>query len=433
MTEELMISDKLTSRLKKYIIASVIGNGLEWYDFIIFGYFAPIFSKQFFPAESTLASLINIFIVFAVGFISRPVGAYFFGKLADQHGRKQALIFSVLLMGLSTSLMGVLPTYDAIGIQAPLLLTFLRILQGISLGGEFTSSLTFIIEHSPPSKRGFVGSWLYSGGFFGSMLGTAVATITTLLTTAEQLQSWGWRIPFILGFAVTFLGYYLRNKMEETPQFLELKKLKAISKNPVRNVLKENLYEIFLVIGILLPNTVWCYLLFVFLPNYLTQIMQWSFTLSLIINFIPLGLVLILLPFGGALSDKYGRKKVIFSGMAISTCLAPLAFQALAQENLMQLIILQVLIAIALSLSYAPTAALMVEVFPTRWRNSGMAIAYNITTGVFGGLTPLILTAMISFSEGMIWPMVWVMCTGLVGIASLSQLTETYELANLRQ
>lgn len=428
-----MMHTKLSSRLKYYIAASVIGNGLEWYDFIIFGYFSAVFGKQFFPVESPFASLINIFVVFAIGFLSRPIGAYIFGKLADTHGRKKALLTSVFLMGLSTTLIGFLPTYAKIGFLAPVLLTLLRILQGISLGGEFTSSLSFIVEHSPQSKRGFVGAWIYAGGFFGSALATATAALTTLFTTSEQLSDWGWRVPFIFGFAVAFLGYYLRNNIEETPQFLELKELQMIEKSPFKQVLKQNLSEIFVVFGVLLPNTVWVYLLFVFLPNYLTQIKEWNFALSMIINFIPLGLMLVLLPISGHLSDIWGRKRVIVSGMILSTLVVPLAFQAISRGDWVSLVILQILISISLSLSYAPTAALMVEMFPTRLRNSGMAISYHIATGIFGGLTPLIIATLIAASDGLFLPMICVFCTGLVGIVALSQIEETYELATLRQ
>lgn len=424
---------KLSWKVKKYIAASIIGNGLEWYDFIIFGYFSPIFAAQFFPAESSFASLINIFIVFAVGFLSRPLGAYLFGKIADIHGRKNALLLSVFMMGLSTTLMGILPTYEHIGIIAPLFLTFLRITQGISLGGEFTSSLTFIVEHSSQSKRGLVGAWVYAGGFFGSALATATAALTTLLTSTEQLHAWGWRLPFIFGFVIAFLGYILRKHMEETPQFLELKKMQTVERHPFSTIVKNNLFEVFTVIGILLPNTVWIYLVFVFLPNYLTQIKHWNFGLSMLINFIPAILMMILLPFFGHLSDIWGRKKVMLLGMVLSTVIAPLAFQAISQAEWYHVLLLQVLISITLSLSYAPTAALMVELFPTRLRSSGMALSYHIATGIFGGMTPLVIASLITMTGGVYVPMLLVMTTGVIGIISLAQVNEKYELSPLRQ
>jgi MHS family proline/betaine transporter-like MFS transporter len=219
---------KFPSHLKKYVFASLVGNGLEWYDFAIFGYFSPVLSKLFFPSSSPFISLINIFAVFAVGFLSRPLGAYIFGKIGDQQGRKQAFLYSMLLMAFSTSLMGLLPTYDSIGILAPLLLVLLRVFQGVSLGGEFTGSLSFVIEHSPTSRKGMLGALTYSGGFLGSVFGASIGTLVTFWIPPQQLFAWGWRIPFLFGFVIAFMGYYLRRKVEETPAFLELKEQRQL-------------------------------------------------------------------------------------------------------------------------------------------------------------------------------------------------------------
>lgn len=428
-----MSEGKLTAKVRKYIFASVIGNGLEWYDFAIFGYFSPIFSKQFFPTESPLASLMSIFIVFAVGLLSRPLGALFFGKLADIGGRKKSLLASVLLMGFSTSLMGCLPTYDSIGILAPVLLTSFRILQGISLGGEFTSSITFLIEHSPDSRRGFSGSWITFGGILGSAFGMAVATLTSLLTTSEQLYDWGWRLPFLVGLGVACLGYYLRNRAEETPHFLELQKTQTIEPSPIKTAFKEHFSEISSLIAVLLPSSVWTYLLFVFLPTYLTRIKNWEFSTSLLMNSIPIVVSLGLFPFAGHLSDKWGRKKIIASGLILLIIAAPLTFLAINEGNLLHIMLLQILISLALVLTVSPVAALMVEQFPTRVRNTGISITYHIPSGIFGGLTPLILTSLITYSAGgMLLPTLFVLTVTLLGLVSLSQMEETHELAVLR-
>lgn len=417
----------LSSKLKKYILASIIGNGLEWYDFVIFGYFSPVFSKQFFPEESQFVALINIFIIFAVGFLSRPLGAYFFGKLADQQGRKHALLMSVLLMATSTSLIGLLPTFATIGILAPLLLTVLRVCQGISMGGEFTSSLTFIVEHAPPSRRGFVGAWIYSGGFLGSAFGAIIAALSTLCIPSEQLQLWGWRLPFFLGFLIAFLGYYLRKRLDETPIFLDLQKTEAIEKFPFQKVLKENLAEILLIVGVMLPNAIWMNFLFVFLSNYLTQIMHWEFIISLMINLIPTSILMLLLPITGHLSDLIGRKKVILSGLMMLCILTPMAFRAISSNSCFDLILLQVLISCALALSYGPTAALLTEVFPAPLRNTGMSLSYHVGTGIFGGMTPLILTVLISYTDGVLWATLWMLLSLFVGIAAVAKIKELSE------
>lgn len=419
-----MSVSKLSSDLKKYIFSIVVGNALEWYDFAIFGYFAPIFSKQFFPSSSVYTSLISTFAVFAVGFLSRPLGAYFFGKLGDQLGRKRALLLSMLLIAFSTSLMGILPTYDHIGIAAPLLLTFLRILQGVSLGGEFTSSLTFIIEHAPESRKGLAGAWTYAGGFLGSVFGMVVGTIMTLFTTSEQLYSWGWRIPFLLGIIIAFFGYYLRYKVAETPAFLHLKNTKSIEASPFSKVVKYNSIEILQVIGILLPNTVWSYL-FVFIPAYLTDVKHWDFKLALIVNLIPSVLLLILVPLAGYLSDIFGVKKIILSGLMLLIIFSPLSFQVFSEGIFINIVLMQMVNSFFFALSYAPTAALLSDLFPTRLRNTGIAISYHIATGVFGGMTPLILTTLTSMFSITVGPTLWIIASGLIGIATLTKIKET--------
>lgn len=420
-----MASEPLPARLRKYLLISLLGNGLEWYDFAIFGYFAPIFSRQFFPTTSSLVSLMNTFAIFAVGFLCRPLGAYIFGRLGDQQGRKAALLLSMLLMALSTSLMGILPTYDQVGITAPILLTLLRIFQGISLGGEYTGSLSFIIEHSPPTRRGFIGACNYSGVYLGSAFGASVGALVTIFTTSEQLQAWGWRIPFFVGFVMALLGYNLRRKIEETPLFLELKKSKSIVKSPLKKLLKENSSEMLLAIGIMLPSTVWVYLLFVYLPTYLSQMRQWELFQSLTVNLIPLMVLFVSIPYAGHLSDYWGRKKVIFLGQILLIIIAPISFLNLSEGGFIQVMFLQTLIALFFALSYGPTAALFAELFPTNVRSTGMAISYHIATGVFGGLTPLILTSLSSINGSPLWPMVWLLSASVVGMISLIKIKET--------
>lgn len=411
-------------RTKRAVFASVIGNGLEWYDFVIFGYFSPIFSKHFFPEGSPLVSLIQVFIIFAIGFVCRPMGAFIFGKIADQQGRKRALLLSVLLMAISTSLIGFLPTYESVGLLAPLSLTLLRVGQGISMGGEFTSSLSFVIEHTPSSRKGLVGAWVYAGGFLGSSLGASVSALVTLTTTVEQLNSWGWRLPFIFGFVIAFLGYYLRVRMDETPVFLELKRTKSIEKLPFKKVFKEHFLEILLVIGILLPNTMFVYLMGVFMPNYMNRMMGLNYTLSLLINLIPALISLITVPIAGYLSDLWGRKRVIFVGQCLLIGLAPLVFRALTSLSFFELLSVQILVSLALSLSSGPIPALLTEMFPASIRNSGMAISYQFGTGVFGGMTPLIITMLISSSGGVLCALLWMVCTVLVGMLALSRVKE---------
>jgi len=406
------------SSSKKYIFTSLIGNGLEWYDFAIFGYFAPIFSKLFFPSSSHFLSLINTFAVFAIGFISRPIGAYIFGKMGDQRGRKQALLYSMLLMAFSTALMGILPTYESIGILAPLALVILRIFQGISLGGEFTGSLSFVIEHAPSSKKGLIGAIAYSGGFLGAILGATIGTGVTSIFSTEEVLAFAWRIPFLLGFIIAFLSYYLRQQMEETPEFLRLKKEDGIEINLLKSIGKERLTDSLRVICFLLPNTMWVYF-FVFLSSYLIEIKNWDFSFSFIINIVPSALAFIFIPISGYLSDNFGRKKIMLIGQIGLLALSPIVFKIFSEGNLKSIIAIQTITSIFFSLSCGPMAAVLTEMFPARLRNTGMAFSYHVATGIFGGLTPLLLTSFTSLLGMDLGPMIMSSCVSLIGLFAL--------------
>lgn len=419
--QETTMQEPISPKLRKYIVACLIGNGLEWYDFAIFGYFVPLFSAQFFPTTSEYTAIINAFAVFAVGFLSRPLGAYVLGKLGDKQGRKKTMLFSVLLMAISTSLMGLLPTYNQVGLLAPIGLTLLRIFQGISIGGEYTSSLAFLIEHTPQSRRGFVGTWTYMGSFLGIALGALIGTLVVNMTTADQLEEWGWRIPFLLGSVIAYFGYYIRKTLEETPLFLELKKTNSIEKQPFKKVVKSHWKNVFVIVGLILPSTVWVYLLVVFLPVHMTKTFHWDLSVSLMLNFFTTLCLLLFLPIAGQLSDLYGRKRIISIGFVLTLASAPLIFSSVIQEYPMLVLGFS---ALTLSFAYGPTAALLSEMFPTPIRSTGMAVSYHLATGVFGGLTPLILT----------WlsvPLTWVLFALAMGFMSLAclksgELCESY-------
>lgn len=414
-----MALDKVSAQLKKYVVTCILGNGLEWYDFAIFGYFSPIISKQFFPSASVFESLINTFAVFAVGFLSRPFGAYLFGQIGDQKGRKQAILWSMLLMAVSTFLMGLLPTHEHIGVAAPILLTVLRILQGISIGGEYSSTMTFLGEHSPPERRGLIGAWAYSGGLLGGVLGAVAGTLMTLLFSPQELYDWGWRIPFLFGVVVAILASYMRLHCEETPLFLELKKTGTIEKAPFKKVINEHLKEIFLVIGIILPTTVWLYMLFVFLPTYYIEVLNWNISQSFALNLVVSIFVFLLTPFAGHLSDIYGRKFIMLGGLLVLTILTPTALQFLFDGSFAQILLAQVIISSCFALSYGPKAAFVVDLFPGKIRSTGMALSYNIAGGVFGGLTPLILTVLISWSDPLTGSTLWIVSMNIIGLLAL--------------
>ena len=208
-----------TSTMKRTLLAGAIGNVLEWYDFALYGYFAPVFAALFFPSDSASVSLISAFGVFAVGFLARPLGALLFGYWGDTVGRREALAWSILLMAIPTCLVGLLPTYETIGVVAPIALTLFRFLQGLSVGGEFTGSATFLVEHAAASQRGYIGSWAGFSAQIGALLGSGVGALIASSLTEEALHQWGWRIPFVMGSLIAVVGWYLRTRVPESPAF----------------------------------------------------------------------------------------------------------------------------------------------------------------------------------------------------------------------
>ena len=240
-----------TPRLdQRTLMAGAIGNVLEWYDFALYGYFAPVFAAMFFPSEQPFVSLLSTFGVFAIGFLARPLGALLFGHIGDTIGRREALAWSIILMAIPTIVVGMLPTYAMIGIAAPLILTCCRFLQGISVGGELTGSVTFLVEHAASSERGYIGSWAGFSAQVGALLGSGVGTLVASTLTDEALHQWGWRIPFLLGSLIAFIGWYLRTRISESPAFEHMRHAGALSAAPIREVFTHQRGAVVKVIGL---------------------------------------------------------------------------------------------------------------------------------------------------------------------------------------
>jgi len=255
--------------IKRTLLAGAIGNVLEWYDFALYGYFAPVFAAQFFPSNSPSVSLISAFGVFAVGFLARPIGALLFGHWGDTMGRRNALAWSVLLMAIPTGMVGLLPTYEEIGAIAPIALTLCRFLQGLSVGGEFTGSATFLVEHASASQRGYVGSWAGFSAQIGALLGSGMGALIALSLEDEALRQWGWRVPFVIGSVIAVAGWYLRTRVPESPAFEAIRRTGALASSPVRDVFTTQRRAVATVVGLVWLHGVAFYLLYVYLTTYL--------------------------------------------------------------------------------------------------------------------------------------------------------------------
>ncbi len=400
--------------MTKTISIGMAGNVLEWYDFSIYGYFTPIIGRLFFPSTDPFISLISTFAVFAAGFFMRPLGALVFGYMGDRYGRKLALLFSLMLIALPTILMGFLPTYEQVGIIAPLLLVVLRLLQGLSAGGEYSSSILFLTEHANQNRRGFSGSFALFGAGVGMLLGSLASALTTHLMSPESLDSWGWRIPFIAGVATAIYGFYLRASATETTPFLQLKDRHALARNPLVDVWKGQLQGITSLIGFNLLSTIAGYLLYAYMPTYLHLVLGMPLSQALFINVLGLGLFNILVPFSGLLSDYVGRKPLFIVGaLAFITLSYPL-FLLLSQGTFNTCFTAIACFTVFIALYHGPLPATMSEFFPAKVRASAVAISYNFAASLFSGTCPLVCSLLVELTKNPLAPAYYLVFGGII-------------------
>ena len=410
--------------LRKTVLAGAIGNVLEWYDFALFGYFAPVLSRLFFPASDPSWSLIATFGVFAVGFLARPLGALLFGYWGDTRGRRAALAWSIILMALPTCLVGMLPTYAQIGLAAPLILTMLRFFQGLSVGGEFTGSVTFLVEHAAPTERGYIGSWAGFSAQIGALLGSGVGTVATLNLSPDALQEWGWRIPFVAGSVIALVGWYLRRRIPESPAFEQLQRSGVVSSSPVRELFTSHRTPLLQVIGLVLLHGVGFYTFYVFLPTYLTKVTDLPMGTTLLINTLCMALLAILIPCMGKLSDRVGHRWVLAAGaagLAIST--VPF-FSWLSSGQLALIVTAQILMTVFVSAYMGPFFAIVATLFPVASRYTGLSISYNIASALFGGTAPLMATVIMERSGSALAPGWYVSLCAVLSLIALSTIRE---------
>lgn len=417
---------KFSSFLNKTTLGGVVGNILEWYDFAVFGYFAPIIAKQFFPTDDPTAALINTFGVFAAGYLVRPLGGVVFGHIGDRLGRKHALQLSVLLMVIPSTLIGLLPTYENVGILAPILLIIIRLIQGFSVGGELIGSISYMTEIAPPNKRGFLGSFAFMSAVGGVLLGSLVATIMHLVFDDSFLSSWGWRIPFLFGFLVGIYGLWMRNGLPETKAFEDIKEKGEIAANPVKDVLKKMPLKVIHLIGLVMINAAGFYSVFVWWPTYITNIVKPPIDHALTVNSLAMLFFMLLIPVFGALSDRVGRKKLISTGIILFIIILYPMFIWTDQGIFSHAVIAQFSFTFVMAIAIGPMCATMIEMFPAVMRFSGIALGYNIAQSLVGGTSPLICTWLISKSGDIASPAYYLMAIAAVSLIAALTLDPKY-------
>lgn len=414
----------MSQKTQKTVLAGVIGNVLEWYDFGLFAYFAPIIADEFFPHDNDMVQLLQTYGVFAIGFLMRPLGGLLFGHIGDTIGRKKALELSVLLMAIPTTCVGLLPNYAKVGLTAPMILTLIRILQGLSVGGEFIGSISFLGEHAPANQRGFLGSWTTVSATAGILAGSAVAALTHGLLSAEDLQSWGWRVPFLCGIAVGVVGLWLRMGIQESATFTRAETTGDIARLPIMDALRHDGKNIVTTAAIALIMSVGFYLPFVWIPTFLMEINQPALPSALTVNTLAMVGLLVLQPLGGTLSDRLGRKPLMLASAFGYTLLAYPLFLILGKGTFIADLAAQLVFALCNSLCAGPAPATMVELFPTRTRYSGIALGYNLTQAVFGGTAPFMATLLIHLTGDNRAPAFYLMAMGLIAALAVLRMKD---------
>jgi metabolite-proton symporter len=388
--------DVMRTQRRRAIVASTVGTTIEWYDFFLYGTAAAlVFPKLFFPSSDSSAGILLAFGTQFVGFAARPVGAAIFGHYGDRIGRKATLVTTLLIMGICTALIGVVPVYATIGIAAPLLLTVLRLLQGAAVGGEWGGSVLIAMEWGHAHRRGFTASWPQLGVPLGLLLSTAMVQVFST-TTGPAFETWGWRVPFLLSLVLVAVGLYVRLKVLESPEFSEVRETRAVAKMPVIEAFRTQWREIIAAAFVRMSEQAPFYLFITFVLTYGTAHLKLSRSSLLNDTLVAAAIGLFSVPFFGHLSDKIGRRTMYAIGIA---CVALFAFPYFGLLNSTEPAL--VLLAIVLSLifhdmQYGPQAALIAESFGTNIRYSGAGIGYQLASVIAGGPAPLIAAAILT-------------------------------------
>jgi MHS family proline/betaine transporter-like MFS transporter len=372
--------------IAKLIVATSVGNALEWFDISSYAYFALYISKAFFPAEDPTTSLLLTFGTFGLSFLIRPIGGLVLGAYADRYGRKASLLVSIVLMTFGTLAVALMPTFDTIGILAPVAIITARLVQGFSAGGEFGSSTAFLVEHMS-HRRGFIASWQFASQGVSQLLGSGFGVGLTTYMSAADLQAWGWRIPFLFGVLIGPVGLYIRNHMEDA-----IEPPAGKQGSPVKDVLLQQKFRVLLGIGALAVSTAVNYLI-VYMPTYVVQKLHLAPSVGFMAAFAGAIAVTLLTPFAGAVSDRIGRTTHMIAVAVVLLFVIFPAFLMLTRNPTPGVIIAAVLgLAILKSLYYGPLAALMAELLPPATRATGLGLGYNIGVTLFGGMGPAIMT-----------------------------------------
>ncbi|MFD0312960.1 glycine betaine/L-proline transporter ProP [Streptomyces flavalbus] len=417
--------------------AASLGNAMEWFDFGIYSYLAVTIGHVFFPSGNDTVQLISSFATFAVSFLVRPLGGMVFGPLGDRIGRKKVLATTMIMMALATFAIGLIPSYAAIGFWAPVLLIVFRLVQGFSTGGEYGGASTFIAEYAPDRRRGFFGSFLELGTLAGYVGAAGLVTLLTSLLGGDGMESWGWRVPFLVAGPIGAVGLYLRLRLDETPAFQKLEDesahqaseaasaVETTARGDLAKIFREQWPTLVLCVCLVGAYNVTDYMFLSYMPTYLSDEMGYSEAHGLLLLIGTMVVLMLVINQVGRISDRHGRKPVLMTGMLGFLLLSAPAFLLVQQGSLVAVSAGMLMLGLSLVCMLGTMSAALPALFPTQVRYGGLSIGYNLSASLFGGTTPLVITALISVTGSDMMPAYYAMAAALVGVVAVACMEET--------
>ncbi|MFJ4551310.1 glycine betaine/L-proline transporter ProP [Streptomyces sp. NPDC088817] len=423
--------------VQRAVKAASLGNAMEWFDFGIYSYLAVTIGHVFFPSGNGTVQLLSSFATFAVSFLVRPLGGMVFGPMGDRIGRKKVLALTMIMMAIGTFAIGLIPSYASIGFWAPFLLILFRLVQGFSTGGEYGGASTFIAEYAPDRRRGFFGSFLELGTLAGYVGAAGLVTLLTALLGNSGMDSWGWRVPFLVAGPIGLIGLYLRLRLDETPAFRKLEDdsvhraseaastVEATARGDLAKIFRNHWPTLVLCVCLVGAYSITDYMLLSYMPTYLSDRMGYSETHGLLILIATMVVLMLLINQVGKLSDRLGRKPLLMTGMLGFLLLSVPAFLLVEQGSLAAVSAGMLMLGLSLVCLLGTMSAALPALFPTQVRYGSLSIGYNLSASLFGGTTPLVITALISVTGSDLMPAYYSMAAALVGVISVACMKET--------
>jgi MHS family proline/betaine transporter-like MFS transporter len=404
---------------RRAVVACLLGNLFELFDFGVYGYFAVQIGKAIFPSVDPVVSVLASFATYGVGFLMRPVGAMVLGSYGDRHGRKSALALTITLMALATGLTGLVPAYSEIGLWAPVLLVVFRLLQGFSTGGEWGGATTFLVEHAPRGRRGFYGSLQQLSTGLAQILAISSALLLNSVLSTPDLEAWGWRLPFLVGFILAPIGYYLRSRVEESPEYTREARERRTPPAPLRTALTVHRRAVLTCFGLTMVWTVASYVFITFMPTFAIQSLAMTPIVALSGTICASLANVVVVPLSGLASDRWGRAPLFISAAGFALLSIPLFFLLAEARSFAALVTVAVTAGVLLGLYNGAAPNVLCQLFPTSVRYTALSVGYNGAVMIFGGFAPFIATFLVRETGSPIAPSVYVVACALASLAVL--------------